>query len=84
MRYEIQMNGFGYTDHVIREDGTLVTNSGAKPHLITNIRVVSDEDRPSNAQCFALFVLIMQLHKELNKPIVSGDLTWEEIVAGAK
>ena len=86
MRYEIQINGSGYTDHVIKEDGTLVTNGGSKPALVTYIRVVCPIDAVSinSNQAFALFALIMQLHKELNKPIVTGDVSWDDIVAGAK
>lgn len=87
MRYEVSFNGSGYVDYTIREDGTLV--SGPEPSravLVTYIRVLTPINSVgiNSNQAFALFALIMQLHKELNKPIVTGDLTWDEVVKGAK
>lgn len=84
MFYEVNVNGHGYHDHLIREDGTLVTNTGSTPVLVTHINVLASSGTPSRAQCFAVFALIMQLHQELKKPVVTGSLTWDEIVAGAK
>lgn len=84
MQYQITINGSGYHDHLIKADGTIVTNSGSKPVLTTHINIVGVAARPTSDQCFSLFALIMQLHRELNRPLVIGDMTWEEIAAGAK
>jgi hypothetical protein len=91
MRFEVSFNGSGYVDYTIKEDGTLV--SGPEPSravLVTYIRVLTGSNSNNgsasinNSQAFALFALIMQLHKALNNPIVTGDLTWDEVVKGAK
>ena len=86
MRYEIQINGHGFVDHTIKEDGTLVSNPNSKPVIVTHIRVIcpGDSTAISHNQAFALFALIMQLHKELSRPFVVGAVSWDEIVAGAK
>lgn len=86
MQYEVQINGTGYTDYVIREDGTLVMNSGSKPAVVTYIRALCpiDAREINSSQAFALFALIMQLHQELNTPVVTGDVSWSDIVSGAK
>jgi hypothetical protein len=84
--YEVRFNKGGYSDYVIKSDGTIVTNKGSGAVLVTHINVLSDNDgrSASSRQCFSLFALIMQLQKELTKPVVAGDITWDEIVAGAK
>lgn len=87
MRYEISINGQGYVDYTIKEDGTLVSGAApARAVLVTYIRVIAPVDARgiNRSQSFALFALLMQLNKSLSKPLVTGDLTWDEIVAGAK
>lgn len=83
MKYQVNVNGKGYHDYVIKEDGTLVTNRGPEEVLITHICVMS-KGPVTNNQCFALFALIMQLHKELSTPDVVGGVSWDDIVQGAK
>ena len=82
MIYEIHFNKGGFSDYVIREDGTIVTNKGSQAVLVTHINVVGVA--ANNKQCFSLFALVMQLQKALTRPLVTGDMTWDEIVAGAK
>ena len=85
MRYNIVINGDGLFDHTIKHDGTLVSSAvRGKPVLITDINIQAAARVVSNAQYFALFVLLMQLNKELKTPVVTGDVTWDEIVKGAK
>ena len=84
MQYVISINGSGYKDHVIKEDGTLVSKKDSRAVLVTYIDVLAPGGSVSNAQYFALFTLITVLNKELRRPIVSGNLTWDEIVDGAK
>jgi hypothetical protein len=83
MIYEVHYNKGGFSDYVIREDGTIVSNNGpVRPVLVTHINVIGGTATPK--QSFSLFALIMQLQKELTRPLVVGDISWDEIVAGAK
>lgn len=85
MRYDISINGNGYFDHVIKEDGTLVSGpASSSPVLITHINVIAPGANVTPPQYFALFTLITLLQKELSRPLVTGNLSWQEIVDGAK
>lgn len=84
MKYQIIFNTNNYADFTIKHDGTIVTGAVTKPVSVTYIKVEEVTGDPNHNQCFALFALIMQLHKELNMPNVVGNMSWEEIVKGAK
>lgn len=84
MKYQIQFNSKHYADFTIKKDGTIVAGGGTKPVTVTFINVLDVTGDPNQNQCFSLFALIMQLHKELNTPDVAGNMSWEEIVKGAK
>jgi hypothetical protein len=46
--------------------------------------VYAEGEQPSARHYFALFCLIMLSHKDITKPDVEGDITWDQITEGAK
>jgi len=80
---DAQKNANKY-DYVVRFDGTLATVRTPASEDQLEIMVYAEGEQPSTRHYFALFCLIMLSHKDITKPDVEGDITWDQITEGAK
>lgn len=88
MKYIITLNdklknAYNY-DYMVRFDGTLAALRKTTSTDALHIMVYAEGEQPSHRHYFSLFCLIMLSHKDISKPDVEGDITWEAIADGAK